>query len=99
MWKNKLPWDILKQDVDGDGVYDESDGDIIAVADISADGEENPVPLVKGAVETNKTFTDQLRYNGKLVFRPLPKLKIVASVNNFYSTGKGFSMDYNSFRR
>ena len=94
MWKNKLPWDILKQDVDGDGVYDESDGDIIAVADISADGEENPVPLVKGAVETNKTFTDQLRYNGKLVFRPLPKLKIVASVNNFYSTGKGFSMDY-----
>ena len=94
MWKNKLPWDILKQDVDGDGVYDESEGDIIAVADISADGKDNPVPLVKGAVETNKTFNSQMRYNGKLVLRPMQKLKIVASLNNFYSTAKGFSMDY-----
>ena len=94
MWKNKLPWDILKQDIDGDGVYDESDGDIVAVADISADGKDNPVPLVKGAIETNKTFTNQNRYNAKLVLRPLQKLKIVASMNNFYSTAKGFSMSY-----
>ena len=66
MWKNKLPWDILKQDIDGDGIYDESDGDVIAVADITADGKDNPVPLAKGAVEVNKTFTNQARYNGKL---------------------------------
>ena len=94
MWKNKLPWDILKQDIDGDGIYDESDGDIIAVADITADGKDNPVSLTKGAIETNRTFSNQVRYNGKLVLRPLQKLKIVASINNFQSSAKGFSMDY-----
>ena len=33
MWKNELPWDIMKVDVDGDGVYDPSDGDVIAGSD------------------------------------------------------------------
>ena len=94
MWKNELPWDILKVDIDGDGVYDPSDGDVIAVADLTADDEDNPIELRKGAVEVNKTFTKQTRYNSKIVLRPWEKLKIVASFNDFYSTGKGFSMGY-----
>ena len=85
MWKNELPWDIMKVDVDGDGVYDPSDGDVIAVSDLTADDEDNPIELRKGAIEVNKTFTKQMRYNGKLVLRPLQKLKIVASLNGLYA--------------
>ena len=94
MWKNKLPFDVLKFDADGDGVYDQADGDTIAIADITADGKHNPVELKKGTIEINDPFTFENRFNGKLVLRPLPKLKIVAAMNNYTARHKGFSMDW-----
>ena len=94
MWKNKLPWDVLKVDIDNDGIFDPGDGDSMAVADLITDGVYDPVELKKGTIEINDIFSNQSRYNGKLVLRPLQKLKIVASINEYYNKGKGFSMDY-----
>ena len=94
MWKNQLPYDILKVDMDNDGIFDPADGDSLAVADLTTDGKYDPVELKKGVIEINDIFSSQNRYSGKLVLRPLQKLKIVASINEYYNKGKGFSMDY-----
>ena len=95
LWKNKLPFDILKFDADGDGNYDYEDGDTIAVADISSDGIMNPVELKKGAIELNNDISlKENRYNGKIVLRPLSNLKIVTSINYYTAKNKGFSMDW-----
>ena len=95
MWKNKLPFDILKFDADGDGNYDSLDGDSIAVADLSADGVDNPVELRQGTIEFNDDISSvESRYNGKIVLRPLPGLKIVTAMNYYTAKHKGFSMDW-----
>jgi hypothetical protein len=94
MWKNRLPYDILKEDMDNDGIFDPADGDSLAVADLITDGKYDPVELKKGVIEINDIFSSQNRYSGKLVLRPLQKLKIVASINEYYNKVKGFSMDY-----
>ena len=94
MWKNRLPYDILKVDMDNDGIFDLADGDSLAVADLTTDGKYDPVELKKGVIEINDIFSSQSRYSAKLVLRPLQKLKIVASINEYYNEGKGFSMDY-----
>ena len=85
MWKNKLPWDILKVDTNNDGIFDPEDGDSMAVADLITDGVYEPIELKKGTIEINDIFSNQSRYNGKLVLRPLQKLKIVASINEYYN--------------
>ena len=95
LWKNKLPFDILKFDADGDGNYDSLDGDSIAVADLSADGVDNPVELRQGTIEFNDDISSvESRYNGKIVLRPLPGLKIVTAMNYYTAKYKGFSMDW-----
>ena len=73
MWKNRLPYDILKVDIDNDGIFDLADGDSLAVADLITDGKYDPVELKKGVIEINDIFSSQSRYSAKLVLRPLQK--------------------------
>ena len=95
LWKTRLPWDVLKKDLDGDGVYDFQDGDSLALGDITTDdGAFKPIELTKGQIETNNIYNHQKRYNIKLVVRPFQKIKISTSLNDYYNEGRGFSMDF-----
>ena len=72
MWKNKLPWDILKQDVDGDGVYDESDGDIVLSQDLAVTGSHTVTgaTILNGAVTLGDASADAVAINGTATFTP-----------------------------
>ena len=70
--------------MDNDGIFDPADGDSLAVADLTTDGKYDPVELKKGVIEINDIFSSQNRYSGKLVLRPLQKLKIVASISKAF---------------
>lgn len=93
--RSKFPKPILLTDVDGDGVYDEEDGDeyVSDVHDMDIDGDKEE-PLVKGFVSKNATFRNETRINAKLVFRPVSGIKITtASILNRVKR-KSYSQSY-----
>ena len=93
LWKNQLPRDVLTVDLDNDGEYDEGE-DTYAMADITANGQQDTVELKKGAWEETGTFENYQRITGKLVIKPIKNAKLTLGGNYYQSEGKGFSMSY-----
>jgi outer membrane receptor protein involved in Fe transport len=92
LYKSYLPKDVLKVDVNGNGVYDEEDGDVYAMSDLDFDGE--PDVMKKGALNTFPTFEKDRRLTGKLVLRPIKNLKLTFGTNLLRRTKRNYSLSF-----
>ena len=88
---NYLPKDVLKVDVNGNGIFDEG-SDQYAMSDIDYDGTDEE--MKKGALLVSGTFRKDKRLTAKLVLRPINKMKLTFGGNFLRREERDFSYDY-----
>ncbi|NOZ03735.1 MAG: TonB-dependent receptor [FCB group bacterium] len=92
LYKSFLPKDVLKVDVNGNGVYDEEDGDVYAVSDLDFDGK--PDKMKKGALNIFDTYQKDRRLTGKLVVRPIKNLKVTFGTNLLRRDRRNYNLSF-----
>ncbi|NQV38876.1 MAG: TonB-dependent receptor [Candidatus Marinimicrobia bacterium] len=90
LYKSYLPKDVLTSDINENGAFD--DGDAYAMADLDGDG--NPETMKKGALNIYDTYRDENRLTGKIVVRPIDRLKLSFGTNILHRESRNYNLSY-----